>query len=442
MNIAILGTGYVGLVTGTCLASIGHNVICIDIDEIKINNLNKGIIPIYEPGLFELIIKYKENISFSTSLSYVINDVDVVFCTVGTPMDDDGSADLQYVLNAAKEFAKSINKYTIFVTKSTVPVNTHIKVKNCINEVFNELNKNVEYDIISNPEFLKEGTAIEDFINPDRIVIGYDSLKAKEYMYNIYKKYEDKIFYTDLPTAEMIKYASNSMLATRISFMNELSNLCDKVGANIEDVAKGMGFDKRIGSKFLNAGCGYGGSCFPKDVRALIQTGKENNVDLSILHHVDMSNKWQKHILLDKFQDHFKSYYKKDLKVAVWGLSFKPNTDDIREATSLVMLQWLKDNVSHINVYDPIVKELPIKTDNISICNDKYEALENVDCLFIVTEWDEFKNPNFNMIKEYMNGDTIIDGRNIYSLKEMENKEFNYISIGRPSIYINEKGDS
>lgn len=436
MNIAIVGTGYVGLVTGTCLASIGHNVTCIDIDEIKITNLNKGIIPIYEPGLAELIEKYKENISFSTSLSSVINDVDVVFCAVGTPMDEDGSADLQYVLNVAKEFAKSINKYTIFVTKSTVPVNTHVKVKNCINEVFNELNKNVEYDVISNPEFLKEGTAIEDFINPDRIVIGYDSFKAKEYMYKIYEKYREKIFYTDISTAEMIKYASNSMLATRIAFMNELSNLCDKVGANIEDVAKGMGTDTRIGPKFLNAGCGYGGSCFPKDVRALIQTGKENEIDLSILRHVDMSNKWQKYILIDKFQDTFKSYYKEDLKVAIWGLSFKPNTDDMREATSLVMLQWLKDNVSHINVYDPIVKELTIKSDNISICNDKYEALDGVDCLFIVTEWDEFKNPNFNMIKEYMNGDTIIDGRNIYSLKELENKGFNYISIGRPSIYV------
>lgn len=435
MNIAIVGTGYVGLVTGTCLASIGHNVTCIDIDERKINNLNKGIIPIYEPGLAELIEKYKENISFTTSLASVVNTVDVVFCAVGTPMDEDGSADLQYVLNVAEEFARSIDKYTIFVTKSTVPVNTYVKVKNTINKIFNELNKSVEYDVVSNPEFLKEGTAIEDFINPDRIVIGYESSKAKEYMYKIYERYSDKIFYTDLPTAEMIKYAANSMLATRISFMNELSNLCDKVGANIEDVAKGMGTDTRIGPKFLNAGCGYGGSCFPKDVRALIQTGKENEIDLSILRHVDMSNKWQKYILIDKFQDTFKSYYKEDLKVAIWGLSFKPNTDDMREATSLVMLQWLKDNVSHINVYDPIVKELPIKSDNISICNDKYEALDGVDCLFIVTEWDEFKNPNFNMIKEYMNGDTIIDGRNIYSLKELENKGFNYISIGRPSIY-------
>lgn len=435
MNIAIVGTGYVGLVTGTCLASIGHNVICVDIDERKINNLKRGIVPIYEPGLTELIIKHKENISFSTSLSSIIDEVDVVFCAVGTPMDEDGSADLQYVLNVAEEFAKSINKYTIFVTKSTVPINTHIKVKNRINKIFNDLNKSVKYDVVSNPEFLKEGTAIEDFMNPDRIIIGCDSLVSKEYMYEIYKEFNNKIFYTDIPTAEMIKYASNSMLATRISFMNELSNLCDKVGANIEDVACGMGADTRIGSQFLRAGCGYGGSCFPKDVRAIIQIGKENDVDLSILERVDSSNKKQKNILLNKFQNEFSDkFFLQDLKVAIWGLSFKPDTDDIREATSLTMLEWLKDNVSYINVYDPIVKELPIISDNIHICNDKYEALDGIDCLFIVTEWDEFKNPNFNMIKEYMSGNTIIDGRNIYSLEEMQNKEFTYISIGRKKI--------
>lgn len=435
MNIAIVGTGYVGLVTGTCLASIGHNVVCVDIDERKINNLKRGIIPIYEPGLTELIIKHKENISFSVSLSSIIDNVDVVFCAVGTPMDEDGSADLQYVLNVAEEFAKSINKYTIFVTKSTVPINTHIKVKNRINKIFNDLNKSVKYDVVSNPEFLKEGTAIEDFMNPDRIIIGYDSIVAKEYMYEIYKDFKNKIFYTDIPTAEMIKYASNSMLATRISFINELSNLCDKVGANIEDVAYGMGADTRIGSKFLKAGCGYGGSCFPKDVRAIIQIAKENDVDLGILEHVDSSNKKQKNILINKFQSEFSDrFFLQDLKVAIWGLSFKPDTDDIREATSLVMLEWLKDNVSYINVYDPIVKELPITSDNIHICNDKYEALDGIDCLFIVTEWDEFKNPNFNMIKEYMSGNTIIDGRNIYSLEEMENKEFTYISIGRKKI--------
>lgn len=436
MIISIVGSGYVGLVTGTCLADCGHTVYCIDINKQKIDNLNKGIIPIYEPGLDALIEK---NISlnklyFTTDYD-VISKSDVTFIAVGTPPGEDGSADLQYVLAVAEQFGKQIVKKSIICTKSTVPVGTADKVRNTILNVLKERNENIEFEVVSNPEFLKEGTAIEDFMNPDRIVIGCDNSYSQDIMKLVYEKYTDKIIFTSIKSAEMIKYASNSMLATRIAFMNELSNLCDKVGANIEDVAKGMGTDTRIGPKFLNAGCGYGGSCFPKDVKALIQTGKENNVDLSILHHVDMSNTWQKHILLDKFQDHFKSYYKEDLKVAVWGLSFKPNTDDTREATSLVMLQWLKDNVSHINVYDPIVKELSIKSDNISICNDKYEALDGVDCLFIVTEWDEFKNPNFNMIKEYMNGDTIIDGRNIYSLKELENKGFNYISIGRPSIY-------
>lgn len=436
MIISIVGSGYVGLVTGTCLADCGHTVYCIDINKQKIDNLNKGIIPIYEPGLDALIEKnIGLNKLFFTTDYDVISKSDVTFIAVATPPGEDGSADLQYVLAVAEQFGKQIVKKSIICTKSTVPVGTADKVRNTILNVLKERNENIEFEVVSNPEFLKEGTAIEDFMNPDRIVIGCDNSYSQDTMKLVYEKYTDKIIFTSIKSAEMIKYASNSMLATRIAFMNELSNLCDKVGANIEDVAKGMGTDTRIGPKFLNAGCGYGGSCFPKDVKALIQTGKENNVDLSILHHVDMSNTWQKHILLDKFQDHFKSYYKEDLKVAVWGLSFKPNTDDTREATSLVMLQWLKDNVSHINVYDPIVKELPIKSDNISICNDKYEALDGVDCLFIVTEWDEFKNPNFNMIKEYMNGDTIIDGRNIYSLKELENKGFNYISIGRPSIY-------
>jgi UDPglucose 6-dehydrogenase len=434
MNIAIIGTGYVGLVSGVCLASIGHKVICVDVDEKKINNLKNNIIPIYEPGLKELMEKHINNISFSTSLSSIINDVDVVFCAVGTPMDEDGSADLKYVLAVADEFARSISKYTVFVTKSTVPVGTHKKIKNVVNKVFKELNKDIKYDVVSNPEFLKEGSAIDDFIKPDRIVIGYESNEAKEIMHNIYNDYANKIFYTDLPTAEMIKYASNSMLATRISFMNELSNLCDKVGANIEDVAIGMGQDVRIGPKFLNAGCGYGGSCFPKDVKALIQTGKENNIQLSILENVESANYKQKQIIINKFKETFKDQFYSKLNVAVWGLSFKPNTDDIREATSLTVIDWLKDNVKNINLYDPIVKEFPIKSENINICDDKYEALINADCLIIITEWDEFKNPNFNMIKDYMNGNTIIDGRNIYRLNEIENTNLNYISIGRQKI--------
>ena len=434
MNIGIIGVGYVGLVSSVCFASLGNTVYSIDIDEKKIDNLRNGIIPIYEEGLSELLENNKERIKFTTSLSSIIDNIDILFCAVGTPMSENGSADLRYVINVAEDFARSINKYTIFVTKSTVPVGTHDIVKETIDSTFKELNKNVEYDIVSNPEFLREGSAINDFLFPDRIVIGCNSDRSKSLMTELYKNYIDKLFITDLSTSEMIKYASNSMLATRISFMNELSNLCDKVGANIEDVSYGMGTDKRIGNKFLNAGCGYGGSCFPKDVRALIYSGKENGVDLSILRKVDEINTNQKMILIDKFKEYFKGYFFGDICVCIWGLSFKPNTDDIREATSLSMINWLKDNVRCVNLYDPIVKDIPIKSDNITFYDNKYDALDGVDCLFIVTEWDEFKNVDFELIKMNMNNICIIDGRNIYSLDEMVDKGFDYISIGRKKI--------
>lgn len=434
MNIGIIGVGYVGLVSSVCFASLGHTVYSIDIDNKKIDNLRNGIIPIYENGLEELLCSCSDNITFSTDLSSVIDSIDILFCAVGTPMSENGSADLRYVLSVAEEFARCINKYTIFVTKSTVPVGTHDIVKETIDSTFKELNKNVEYDIVSNPEFLREGSAINDFLFPDRIVIGCNSDRSKSLMTELYKNYIDKLFITDLCTAEMIKYASNSMLATRISFMNELSLLCDKVGANIEDVSKGMGSDIRIGNKFLNAGCGYGGSCFPKDVRALIYSGEENCVDLSILKKVDESNTNQKMILIDKFKEYFKNYFLDDICVCIWGLSFKPNTDDIREATSLSMINWLKDNVRCVNLYDPIVKDIPIKSDNITFYDNKYDALDGVDCLFIVTEWDEFKNVDFELIKMNMNNICIIDGRNIYSLDEMVDKGFDYISIGRKKI--------
>ena len=435
MKIGVVGIGYVGLVSSVCFASLGNQVQCIDINEKRINGLRNGIVPIYEIGLEELLLKCNDNITFNISLSSVIDDIDILFCAVGTPMSEDGSADLQYVLNVAEEFARSINKYTIFVTKSTVPVGTHKLVKDKIDSILYELGKNVEYDVVSNPEFLREGSAIKDFLEPDRIVVGCNSEKSREYMLSLYKDYEDKLFITDLATAEMIKYASNSMLATRISFMNELSLLCDKVGANIEDVSYGMGTDSRIGPKFLNAGCGYGGSCFPKDVRALICSGEQNGVDLTILKHVDSSNIKQKTILIDKFKEQFKDYYLDEICVAIWGLAFKPNTDDIREATSLTMIEWLKDNVRCVNVYDPIVKSLPINGENITIHDDKYSCLDGVDCLFIVTEWDEFKDVDFELIKKNMNNNYIIDGRNIYSLSEMGNKGFNYVSIGRKEIY-------
>lgn len=437
MNIGIIGVGYVGLVSSVCFASLGNTVYSIDIDEKKIDDLRNGIIPIYEEGLSELLENNKKRIKFTTSLSSIIDNIDILFCAVGTPMSENGSADLRYVISVAEDFARSINKYTIFVTKSTVPVGTHDVIKETIDSTFKELNKNVEYDIVSNPEFLREGSAINDFLFPDRIVIGCNSDRSKSLMTELYKDYIDKLFITDLSTSEMIKYASNSMLATRISFMNELSNLCDKVGANIEDVSYGMGTDKRIGNKFLNAGCGYGGSCFPKDVRALIYSGKENGVDLSILKKVDESNTNQKMILIDKFKEYFKSYFLDDICVCIWGLSFKPNTDDIREATSLSMVNWLKDNVRCVNLYDPIVKDIPIKSDNITFYDNKYDALDGVDCLFIVTEWDEFKNVDFELIKMNMNNICIIDGRNIYSLDEMVDKGFDYISIGRKKINKN-----
>jgi len=435
MNIAIVGTGYVGLVSGTCFAEMGINVTCIDIDKKKINDLNEGKIPIYEPGLEELVKRnVKEGrLHFTDNLTAVINDVEVVFSAVGTPPDEDGSADLQYVINVAREFGQSINKYNLLVTKSTVPVGTAKKVKQVIQEELNKRNLNIDFDVASNPEFLKEGAAIKDFMSPDRVVVGIESDRAKELMSKIYRPFllnNFRVIFTDIPSAEMIKYASNSMLATRISFMNDIANLCIKVGADINMVRKGIGSDSRIGSKFLYPGCGYGGSCFPKDVKALIQTAKENNYDMRVLRAVEEVNQYQKTVLFEKLNN----YYNGNLAgktVCLWGLSFKPETDDIREATSLVIIDLLLEAGCKINACDPIaIPNCRQKIgDKINYFNDMYEAINNTDAMLLLTEWKQFRVPDWNRIKQLMHTPLIIDGRNIYDANELKNNGFTYLHI-------------
>lgn len=435
MNIAIVGTGYVGLVSGTCFAEMGMNVICIDIDKKKINDLNEGKIPIYEPGLEELVKRnVKEGrLHFTDNLAVVINDVEVVFSAVGTPPDEDGSADLQYVINVAREFGQSINKYNLLVTKSTVPVGTAKKVKQVIKEELHKRNLDIEFDVASNPEFLKEGAAIKDFMSPDRVIVGIESERAKQLMSKIYRPFllnNFRVIFTDIPSAEMIKYASNSMLATRISFMNDIANLCIKVGADINMVRKGIGSDTRIGSKFLYPGCGYGGSCFPKDVKALIQTAKEHNYEMKVLQAVEEVNQYQKTVLFEKLSD----YYKGDLQgktICLWGLSFKPETDDMREATSLVIIDLLTKAGCKINACDPIA--IPnckrLVGEKVNYYNDMYEAINKTDALLLITEWKQFRVPDWNKIKQMMHSPLIIDGRNIYDAKELTNNGFTYLHI-------------
>jgi UDPglucose 6-dehydrogenase len=435
MNIAIVGTGYVGLVSGTCFAEMGMNVICIDIDKKKINDLNEGKIPIYEPGLEELVKRnVKEGrLHFTDNLAVVINDVEVVFSAVGTPPDEDGSADLQYVINVAREFGQSINKYNLLVTKSTVPVGTAKKVKQVIKEELDKRKVEIDFDVASNPEFLKEGAAIKDFMSPDRVIVGIESEKAKQLMSKIYRPFllnNFRVIFTDIPSAEMIKYASNSMLATRISFMNDIANLCIKVGADINMVRKGIGSDTRIGSKFLYPGCGYGGSCFPKDVKALIQTAKEHNYEMKVLQAVEEVNQYQKTVLFEKLND----YYKGDLEgkiVCLWGLSFKPETDDMREATSLVIIDLLIKAGCKINACDPIAIPNCKRQvgEKVNYFNDMYEAINKADALLLITEWKQFRVPDWNKIKQTMNSPLIIDGRNIYDAKELTNNGFTYLHI-------------
>ena len=444
MNISIVGTGYVGLVTGTCLADMGHNVHCIDINKDKIENLNNGIIPIYEPGLEELITKnvQAQKLFFTTNYE-VLEYADAVFSAVGTPPDEDGSADLQYVLAVAKEFAKHIKKHSLIITKSTVPVGTAEKVRKVIIDTLKERGEEIEFDVVSNPEFLKEGTALEDFMNPDRIVIGCDSDYAKMIMQSIYKKFPDeKLVFTTIPSAEMIKYAANSMLAVRISFINDIANLCDKVGANIEDVAKGIGLDSRIGPKFLQAGCGYGGSCFPKDVKALIKTGEKNDVVMNVIKAAEKTNEIQKHILYKKLYNAVAKVDYPIKTIAILGTAFKANTDDMREATSIVFVNDLLNDdkklgpFDKIKIYDPVAlneakRRIGESNEKIEYCEELDKAIIDSDAIVIITDWKQIKDMSLDVVKRLMNGNIIVDGRNVFDRNKVESLDFIYEAIGK-----------
>ncbi|MDR0506361.1 MAG: UDP-glucose/GDP-mannose dehydrogenase family protein [Dysgonamonadaceae bacterium] len=435
MNIAIVGTGYVGLVTGTCFSEMGINVTCVDVDETKINKLKEGFVPIYEPGLDTLVKKNCEanRLHFTTDLTSCLDKVDVVFSAVGTPPDEDGSADLRYVLEVARTIGKNINRYVLVVTKSTVPVGTAQKVKAAIQEELDKRGLDIPFDVASNPEFLKEGSAIKDFMSPDRVVVGVESEKAKDLMDKLYKPFtmnNYRMIFTDIPSAEMIKYAANAMLATRISFMNDIANLCKLVGADVNMVRRGIGSDSRIGNKFLYPGCGYGGSCFPKDVKALIKTATQNGYDMQVLQAVEAVNEKQKTILYEKLCRIFNN----DLKgktIALWGLSFKPDTDDMREAPSLVIIDLLFKSGCVIKVYDPIAMDEGKRRvgDKVIYARDMYDAALDADAILLLTEWKEFRLPSWNVLKKTMNHLTIIDGRNIYDKKEMQENGFVYDCI-------------
>ena len=436
MNIAIVGTGYVGLVSGTCFSEMGVNVTCVDVNQEKINKLKQGIIPIYEPGLEEMVHKNVKagRLHFTTDLVSVLDNVEIVFSAVGTPPDEDGSADLKYVLEVARTIGQNVHKYLVVVTKSTVPVGTANKVKAAIQEELNKRGVDIKFNVASNPEFLKEGAAIQDFMSPDRVVVGVDSERAKEIMSRLYKPFMlsgDRMIFTDIPSAEMIKYAANSMLATRISFMNDIANLCEIVGADINMVRKGIGADTRIGKKFLYAGCGYGGSCFPKDVKALIKTAEQNGYEMQVLKAVERVNEKQKSILFDKFKKHFNGNIQ-GKTVAMWGLAFKPETDDMREAPSLVLIDLLTKAGVTVKVYDPIAMDECRRRigDKVVYCKDMYDATVDVDALLLVTEWKEFRMPSWNVLHKSMNDYVVIDGRNIYDKGELLEKGFSYYKIG------------
>ena len=437
MNIAIVGTGYVGLVSGTCFAEVGVNVTCVDVDKNKIDNLLKGIMPIYEPGLDEMVVRnHREGrLRFTTDIASCLDEVDVVFSAVGTPPDEDGSADLKYVLEVARSVGRNMNKYLVLVTKSTVPVGTAKKVKAAIQEELDKRGVDISFDVASNPEFLKEGAAIKDFMSPDRVVVGVESERAKELMTKLYRPFllnNFRVIFTDIPSAEMIKYAANSMLATRISFMNDIANLCELVGADVNMVRKGIGSDTRIGSKFLYPGCGYGGSCFPKDVKALIKTAEQNGYNMQVLKAVEDVNDTQKLVVFNKLN----KYYNGDLKgkqIALWGLSFKPETDDMREATSLVTISKLLEAGAKVKVYDPVAMEECKRKigDAVEYAADMYDAVLNADALLLVTEWKQFRLPSWGVISKTMKKTLLIDGRNIYEAEELENLGIDYFCIGK-----------
>ena len=437
MKIAIVGTGYVGLVTGTCFAEIGVNVICVDTNAEKIEALKKGVIPIYENGLEEMIVRNVKagRLHFTTSLEECLNEVDVVFSAVGTPPDEDGSADLSYVLQVAHTIGQNLKKYVLVVTKSTVPVGTADKVRTVIREELERRGLDIPFDVASNPEFLKEGNAINDFMSPDRVVVGVDSERAKKIMSKLYKPFllnNFRVIFMDIPSAEMTKYAANSMLATRISFMNDIANLCELVGADVNMVRSGIGSDTRIGRKFLYPGIGYGGSCFPKDVKALIKTAETNGYEMRVLRAVESVNEYQKGVLFDKLQ----RLLGNDLKgktIALWGLSFKPETDDMREAPSLILIDKLLKAGCTVRAYDPVAMDECRRRmgDVVYYAKDMYDATLDADALLLLTEWKEFRLPSWAVIKKSMRNPLVLDGRNIYDRSEMEEQGFTYHCIGK-----------
>ncbi len=439
MNIAIVGTGYVGLVSGTCFADTGANVTCVDVDAQKIERLKNGEIPIFEPGLDELVVKNVKagRLHFTTDLSSVLDDVQIVFSAVGTPPDEDGSADLKYVLQVARTIGQHMNHYLVVVTKSTVPVGTASKVRKAIeDELAKRGLQDLEFDVASNPEFLKEGNAIKDFMSPDRVVVGVESEHAKKVLTKLYKPFlinNFRVIFMDIPSAEMTKYAANSMLATRISFMNDIANLCERVGADVNMVRAGIGADTRIGRKFLYAGCGYGGSCFPKDVKALIKTADQNGYSMEVLKAVERVNERQKSILFEKLQKAFKGEDLKGKTIAMWGLSFKPETDDMRESTALVMIRLLLEAGCTVRAYDPVaMNECKRRIgDTVTYCNDMYDATLDADALLLLTEWKEFRLPTWAVIKKAMKRPLVIDGRNIFDSEDLEENGFEYHCIGK-----------
>lgn len=440
MKITIVGTGYVGLVSGTCFAETGITVTCIDVDQKKIANLNAGIVPIYEPGLEQMIIRNKDKgrLFFSTNLKESLTDSEAVFIAVGTPPDQDGSADLSYVLGVAKEIGQHMDHYMVIINKSTVPIGTAQKVKETIRTEIDKRKADVKFDVASNPEFLKEGNAIDDFLKPDRIVVGTDSEDAMKIINRLYKAFllnGHPLLFMDIASAEMTKYASNAMLATKISFMNDIANLCEKVGADVNNVRKGIGSDVRIGNKFIYPGVGYGGSCFPKDVKALIKIASEHNYSLNILKSVETVNEFQKSVLFTKIKNHFNQNL--DGKTfGIWGLSFKPHTDDMREAPSLVIIDHLLKSNAKVRAYDPVaMNEAKHKLgDSIEYAKDPYDTLLDVDALIIITEWPEFRVPNYKIMQRIMKNKLIFDGRNIFEPSEMKELGFTYYSIGRKVV--------